>query len=448
MTIHAGTILRKKYLLIKPLGSGSFATVWLSYNIPNKNFVAIKVQNPEDIEYAFDEIELFKKVSTNVCKYLNKTIDDFIITIDDDQYACMVFELMAGTTYDIIQKGKYVHGLHINAVKKIIYQILLAIDALNNKYKKIHTDIKPENILLVGTSNSVQNIINEFGKINFPAIVNKTRGEIIKKYKGKKINNIDDIILQAAGAEVINKLKLPKDIHSESESDSHYHSDNEDRNDYENEYESDYSESEGSVTIEHMCNKDPRRHRKCKYSNEIIIDEKYIDPSKIEVRLSDFGTCCDLNYNLYDIQTRYYRAPEIILNYPYNETCDIWSTACVMYELLTGEILFDPRKRKGFSRDRHHVYDMQCMLGKIPDYLLDKAKKKKLFFKNNGLIKGQWSIHYTPLSELLINKLKGRTDIGKSNMTLLIDLLYKMLNYDPSKRITAKDCLKHDFFKT
>lgn len=41
--------------------------------------------------------------------------------------------------------------------------------------------------------------------------------------------------------------------------------------------------------------------------------------------------------------SRYYRAPEIIIGYPYDYGIDTWSIACTLYEMYTGEFLFTGR---------------------------------------------------------------------------------------------------------
>merc|ERR1711968_286132 len=89
-----------------------------------------------------------------------------------------------------------------------------------------------------------------------------------------------------------------------------------------------------------------------------VIDDKYLNNCKI--KLSDFGNACynDEKY-IDEFGTRYYRAPEIILGYEYNNTCDIWSVACTIFELLTGDLLFNPEKDKINSRDVHHIYWIQ-----------------------------------------------------------------------------------------
>jgi serine/threonine protein kinase len=54
--------------------------------------------------------------------------------------------------------------------------------------------------------------------------------------------------------------------------------------------------------------------------------------NNIKVVISDFGSIIDLNdYNKKtEIQTRYYRAPEIVLKCNFDEKCDIWSLGCII----------------------------------------------------------------------------------------------------------------------
>lgn len=62
---------------------------------------------------------------------------------------------------------------------------------------------------------------------------------------------------------------------------------------------------------------------------------------KSGLKLADFGTSCFDGQQLYTyLQSRYYRSPEIILRRPYSYPIDMWSLACVLYELKTGEPLF------------------------------------------------------------------------------------------------------------
>ncbi|VEL28317.1 unnamed protein product [Protopolystoma xenopodis] len=56
------------------------------------------------------------------------------------------------------------------------------------------------------------------------------------------------------------------------------------------------------------------------------------------VKLIDFGSSCFINKEFYPyIQSRFYRAPEVILRAGYNQTIDIWSFGCLVVELIKGE---------------------------------------------------------------------------------------------------------------
>ena len=114
------------------------------------------------------------------------------------------------------------------------------------------------------------------------------------------------------------------------------------------------------------------------------IDIKYTENCKIQ--LTDFGSnmkIADLDDD--EIQTRYYRAPEVILGLKYNEKIDIWSIGCMIYELYTGEILFDPDKDKDFSRDFHHLFLIEEICGEFPKNMIKKSPRNKEFFKNYKL---------------------------------------------------------------
>jgi p38 MAP kinase len=61
-----------------------------------------------------------------------------------------------------------------------------------------------------------------------------------------------------------------------------------------------------------------------------------------ELRILDFGLArpTDMEMTGY-VATRWYRAPEIMLNWMhYNQTVDIWSVGCIMAELISGKTLF------------------------------------------------------------------------------------------------------------
>ena len=169
---------------------------------------------------------------------------------------------------------------------------------------------------------------------------------------------------------------------------------------------------------------------------------KYID--NVNIKLSDFGTSINSsNINKKEIQTRYYRAPEVILKCNYDYKVDIWSLGCVIFEILTGDILFNPQKNRETNRDRNHIKLIFEIIGEIPKNMIKESERSKVFFKRNGLLKGIKHINNNPLSNILINKLKNK--IPKNELLLLIDFMNKLLEIDPSKRLDSIQCLKHEW---
>lgn len=368
-----GEVLNKKYLIITPIGSGTFATVWLAMTLDTQKFYAIKIQNWEDYDEGIDEAEILTKLKKCNSNYINTIIDYFNYEVEDGICVCMVFELMVGSVYDIMKCEKYANGLPLNIVKSVIFQLLHAMKLINNRYNIIHTDIKPENLLIVGKNNKhneiCQRVKNNVGLMN-----------IIKKNK-QNHKQIKDIVCNIDFTEITEKY----------------------------------------------------------YTNNLFEFDK-----DIIIKLSDFGTYKDIDHQDFDIQTRYYRAPEIILGYPYNSSCDLWSVGCLIYELLSGHTLFDPDKSKRISRDRYHIHNMICILGKIPQYLIDKSKQKSLFFTHNNLLKGIDNINYISLDNLINKTLSMKLDTQQ--LALTTNLMQEMLQYDPFKRPTIDDLLKHEWF--
>jgi dual specificity tyrosine-phosphorylation-regulated kinase 2/3/4 len=76
----------------------------------------------------------------------------------------------------------------------------------------------------------------------------------------------------------------------------------------------------------------------CDLKPENILLKK---PNKSAIKLIDFGSGCFEPEQIYTyIQSRFYRAPEIILGITYTSAIDMWSFGCILYELFTGFPLF------------------------------------------------------------------------------------------------------------
>ena len=103
--------------------------------------------------------------------------------------------------------------------------------------------------------------------------------------------------------------------------------------------------------------------------------------SEIGCKVVDLGNSC-FNSKQFtnDIQTRQYRCPETILHTPYSYSADIWSAACVIFEMLTGDFLFQPREHGNYSKDAEQLALFEEYLGKIPYAFAKTGKKYTEFF--------------------------------------------------------------------
>lgn len=146
------------------------------------------------------------------------------------------------------------------------------------------------------------------------------------------------------------------------------------------------------------------------------------------VKLGDFGLSRQISslppYTDY-ISTRWYRAPEVLLRAPdYGTAVDVWAAGAMMAEMCTGVPLF-PGKN-----DVDQLRKINRILGKSKvsswKYGLQLAQQK-------GMLE-------IPQNESILS-----SKVQKCSR-VLIDLIEKMLTYDPSKRITAKEALAHPFF--
>ena len=95
-----------------------------------------------------------------------------------------------------------------------------------------------------------------------------------------------------------------------------------------------------------------------------------INWENLDYKLIDFGNSVIINENDYeydDLYYRNYRSPEIILGYPYTTKSDIWCLGCILYELITGELLFNVSKNHSeIVKNRKHLLEMYKKLGPMP----------------------------------------------------------------------------------
>ncbi|OXB53761.1 hypothetical protein ASZ78_012043 [Callipepla squamata] len=161
---------------------------------------------------------------------------------------------------------------------------------------------------------------------------------------------------------------------------------------------------------------------------------------KLKVKIADLGNACWVHKHFTeDIQTRQYRSLEVLIGSGYNTPADIWSTACMAFELATGDYLFEPHSGEDYSRDEDHIALIIELLGKIPRKLILAGKYSKEFFTKKGDLKHITKLKPWGLFEVLVEKYEWSQDEAAA----FTDFLLPMLELIPEKRATAAECLRH-----
>lgn len=142
-----------------------------------------------------------------------------------------------------------------------------------------------------------------------------------------------------------------------------------------------------------------------------------------------------------EIQTRQYRSPEVIIGSDYNTSADMWSFACTIFEMVTGDFLFEPRKGQNYDKDDDHLAQMMELLGRMPKNMALSGKHSKKFFDSQGHLRKISGLNYWPLRKVLMEKYRIKED----EAVALADFLIPMLTWYPEERATAQRMLDHSW---
>lgn len=161
-----------------------------------------------------------------------------------------------------------------------------------------------------------------------------------------------------------------------------------------------------------------------------------VHPLNSEIRVIDFGSSCFENEKVYTyIQSRFYRSPEVILGISYGMPIDMWSIGCIVAELLTGYPIFPG------ENEQEQLACIMEIFGPPEKHLIEKSSRKKLFFDSLGkprLTVSSKGRRRRPSS-------KDLRQVLKCDDEAFLDFLSRCLRWDPARRLTPHDALKHEF---
>jgi len=192
--------------------------------------------------------------------------------------------------------------------------------------------------------------------------------------------------------------------------------------------------------------------------------------SRAKVKLIDFGSSCYLTDRQSSyIQSRSYRAPEVILGLPYDGKIDVWSLGCVVCEMYTGEVTFQNDSIVSM------LSRIEAICGPFPRHMIAQGRQSGRFFTKSGLLyelvegeedrpppnplqdddphqnqdPGLFDVFQPKRTTLAArlgydpHALKARLTPESEDQALFVDFCQTLLTIDPDSRPTAAQALEH-----
>ena len=354
-------IFNDRYIIIKKLGKGSYCSVWLSYDLKANKMIALKIYNREDYKRAKREIKIFDEIKSKNISNVITYIDKFV-HIDKE--------------YDSNDEGSNSEASEYTTNRFLCVTMELCGYSLNDIitiFKKNNNNI-PANTIL-DWHDKIRNILNLMHKNNMVHTDIKP----------------ENILTDIPRYEILNFINLEKELKNKKRKD-----------------------------IQNKINK------MLDINNNLTVNFDYIYSyvvfKQCNIYLCDMGTTMKPGDPiLYKKHTLYYRSPESILEIGWDETYDLWSLGCTLYELAENKILFN------IDNNLELLYDIQTKFGIYPSFLLEQSPiKHKYYNQKLTRIRGYKEIKFVHIYD----------SISCSDLDLqLRNIIYGYLNYEIKKRI-------------
>lgn len=511
------TYKNNKYTLVRKLGWGHFLTVWLARDNDKQCHVAMKIVRSAKhyTDTAVDEIKLLDRMTTLDVhhpghEHVIQLLDTFTHRGPNGVHVCMVFEVLGENLLGLIRRYKH-RGIPVVFVKQIAKQLLSALDFLHRMCGVIHTDLKPENVLIeIGDVEQIVRLVGEeehqakkqrrlvrtllkLEKMatstptgtDIPSSVTQT-GSLLQKVRSqnsfanspsigrngrrsrrqtlitgsqplpsplrsfnKSFTSISGLAQTTSNTPVKSFVGLasfanntpikPVTSHS-SLAENHIKPVNSQlsfTNNSDQEYNDTMDKSlNNSLSLMLISNTSYMHSGELAHDTSMVINEDEL----ISVKIADLGNACWVHHHFTDeIQTRQYRSPEVLLGYHWGASADLWSFACLIFELLTGDYLFDPRNGKSYTKDDDHIAQIIELIGPFPRAMLKESCYAREFFNSKGELSRIAKLKPWSLKDVLSEKYK----FSMSDAIEISDFLTPMLSLQPENRADAGGMINH-----
>ncbi|KAI0657078.1 kinase-like domain-containing protein [Cubamyces menziesii] len=531
-----------RYVVVRKLGWGHFSTVWLAKDTKMNRHVALKIVKsaPRYTETALDEIKLLQRLITSSTPPLQPTPDNpnpppspsvthpgrsHVISFLDHfrhkgpngTHVCMVFEVLGENLLGLIKRHQN-KGVPMHLVKQIAKQILLGLDYMHRCCGVIHTDLKPENVLIC--IEDVETVIQaELAAQSASQTPPPTRLVGVPPSRGRGGNQTprsESVFITGSQplpspsssfgssshldrwafgmSKIEGATSGPGSVGSSSKVKSGAGSEDGGAGESgSKEKRADSTEQAAerisNVTLESSPFGEKTRPETGKgrqpgpsllsqqaptasgsqqpvassssqpppYDDPMASGEPplsssamsvdgmqhpvYDGPEKITVKIADLGNATWVEHHFTDdIQTRQYRCPEVILGAKWGPSADIWSVACIIFELITGgDYLFDPASGSRYSKDDDHIAQIIELMGEFPKSLAFAGKYSSDFFNRRGELRHIQKLRFWPLDAVLHDKYL----LPKEEADMIASFLNPMLRLHPDKRAKASELIHH-----